>query len=362
MKYIFITCSLFLISLNLFGSSLDFSIKALRTADPTKTLSLSPYALNITLQSLETGSEGITKRELYRLLGKNSNYSTQLEREAILAIPKSKNSAIKIENILFYPPCNTIKESYTEGIKKRLGIMSLSFDSDQFKQLRNNAESPVVTNGLYLSSKCHISTELLRPFPTELTFRGPFHSDTGSVSRSLLYLRDKRTAGYFEDTLCITTELKLHSNFSLFIVLPKNKSIKDFIQTKLNTTYLTSLFASCVESEVDITFPKMTIDSSASVTSHLISLGLKKLFFNFANFCHITPDSVSIKDILHVSNFSINEIGVHCEEASKKVKHPISLKTIQHAIMYNRPFVFFLVHKPSSTCMQTGLYFGDLKK
>ncbi|WP_437957620.1 serpin family protein [Sorangium sp. So ce119] len=197
------------------------------------------------------------------------------------------------------------------------------------------------------------------PFEEDATQPGTFRrGDDTSVTAQMMHGRQVTRHG--ADDGWEAVEIPYHgASVSMFLVMPTAGTAEAF-EASLDGEALEALIASMQYRSVDITMPKFSFGSSASLKEALTGLGMEVAFGPGADFSGILGGGgVQIQDVLHKAVIDVDEAGTEAAAATAVV---LAVSGSGGAvdppepavIVLDRPFFFFISDVPTGAILFAG--------
>jgi serpin B len=198
--------------------------------------------------------------------------------------------------------------------------------------------SMVLTDAVYL----HASWQ--QPFDPRDTANDPFHPTTTS-SVSVPMMSQHGTFGYAENGGVQAVELPYQGGHLVMDVLLPASGTLDTFRSRLTGAQLTSLLGGLRQSNVDLSLPRFTINTSSALTAPLRQLGLTSLFGPDADLSGIAGQgrSLSVSDIVQQAYVAVGEKGTTAAAATGEVVAGAAAPAPHTVVMtVDHPFVYLI--------------------
>ncbi|WP_275936160.1 serpin family protein, partial [Sorangium cellulosum] len=145
----------------------------------------------------------------------------------------------------------------------------------------------------------------------------------------------------------------------MFLVMPA-AGTEDAFEASLDGEALEGLIASMEYRSVDITMPKFSFESSASLKQALEGLGMEVAFGPGADFTGILGGGgIQIQDVLHKAVIDVDEAGTEAAAATAVILAVSGSGGAVDppepaAIVLDRPFFFFIRDLPTGAMLFAG--------
>jgi serpin B len=209
----------------------------------------------------------------------------------------------------------------------------------------------VLVNAIYFDAAWGV------PFEKEATKPGPFETGSGaSVTTDMM--RGTQDTRYGAGEGWEAVEIPYAGTpVSMFVVMPA-KGTADAFEQSLDGAALEALIASMEYRAVDVTMPKFSFESSASLKEALVGLGMEVAFGPVADFSGILEGGgIQIQDVIHKAVIAVDEEGTEAAAATAVILGttgggPLPLDPA--AIVVDRSFFFFIRDMPTGALLFAG--------
>ncbi|XP_065204222.1 leukocyte elastase inhibitor-like isoform X2 [Planococcus citri] len=392
---------------------LSFGIKLnsilLENNGENKNILFSPYNLYTQLALVHLGSNGITRDTISNVLNIPVTFSPKSLQEilqnfsSVLQInpnktylsgvtlhngspvairPTVKASDLKLANGIFVQNeyRGKLKKNYVEDVQlyQQSDIFNVDFTNkgeaakDTINKYISNKtenriprllEHPLAKDTLVvLTSSLYFKSAWRTKFNRDQTKAETFRTDKGNVTVQMMHALLIET-GYAEVPSLGVRVVQLRyidDAFSMFIGLPdENQSLQKVLR-KLTSDQIRTIIdeaARHIGYEIDLKLPKTAFKWSQSVKNYLIELGLAEEIWESPDLSNMMDQSnMTISDIGHGTDITINEEGTEASAASMLIFGPLSGKITQ-TFHVNRPFFFFIYNHNIHTIIFFGTVF-----
>ena len=148
----------------------------------------------------------------------------------------------------------------------------------------------------------------------------------------------------------------LSTDFNMMIVLPDAGKFQE-LDNQLSTEVIKTIINEMQFVNVDLSMPKFDFESTLNANNALKALGMEEAFdVEKADFSGITQeDELMIKDVLHKTTITVDEEGTEAAAASAVIVGIRSFNAEEPiALVIDRPFQFFIMHKPTNAILFMG--------
>jgi serpin B len=143
---------------------------------------------------------------------------------------------------------------------------------------------------------------------------------------------------------------------SMFLVMPAEGTADTFEQS-LDGAALEGIIAAMMPHSVDVTMPKFSFASSASLNEALQGLGMGVAFGDAADFSGMLKGGgIQIQDVIHKAVIDVNEAGTEAAAATAVIIAATGGGGFGEpaAIVLDRPFFFFIRDVPTGALLFAG--------
>lgn len=364
-------------------TSFAFSLYPQLTASEGNSV-FSPYSISTCLSMVYAGARAVTAQEMQRAL--NLSFTPQeiatpsiSLSEALL--PISKGYQLNLASALWLDAKSYILASYRYIIEKqfRAKLANIDFKMQDLALSTINSWIADQTKGkiqnLLLQNDISTSTRLLltnaayfkgtfvRPFDSDVTQEGSFHSLSGDIE-SVDMMEQTAQFLYAENELFQALALpfvgmsKGKGQFALLLCLPKSAQNFDTM-VNLMPDGLNEALIDLQEKKVHIQLPKFTLTKRYNLNTALRQLGMQNPFTTQANFSGIDGRlNLYINQVVHETFFALDESGVVAAAAtgaSMNITSAPSTKPPEEFIA-DHPFLFFIVDLKSQEVLFMGKF------
>ncbi|WP_437989673.1 serpin family protein [Sorangium sp. So ce145] len=222
-------------------------------------------------------------------------------------------------------------------------------------QLLNKNVTPetllVLTNAIYFDAAWHT------PFSESATKPGAFQRGDGtSVTAQMMHGTQPETRYGAGDGWEAVEIPYAGTPVSMFLVLPAEGNA-DALAESLDGAALETIIASTQSRSVDITMPKFSLDTSASLKKALVDLGMGAAFGPSADFSGLIPGGgVQIQDVIHKAVIDVDEAGTEAAAATAVLIAATGAGFFPEPaeIVLDRPFFFFISDLPTGALLFAG--------
>jgi serpin B len=348
----------------------------------------SPLSLSLALSMTLAGAESTTEQEMLEAL----HLSTP-EKEIypsfnalLLAIEKSQEIIkkgsegsqfqINIANSIWGQAGYTFETEFLDTLAKYYGAGIYNVDFRRNPEAAINAINAwvedetqekiqdLIPSGaineltrLVLANAIYFNGSWLYPFDAKNTSQQPFKMlDGPEVTVELMKLSGKSLAYDKGENFQAVSLPYLSTDFNMLIVLPDAGKFQEF-ENQLSPEALKTIIIEMQFLNIDLSMPKFDFESTLNANNVLKALGLEEAFdVEKADFSGITQnDELMITDVLHKTTITVDEEGTEAAAASAVIVGIRSFNPEEPiAVVIDRPFQFFIMHKPTNAILFMG--------
>ncbi|WP_437766040.1 serpin family protein [Sorangium sp. So ce281] len=211
----------------------------------------------------------------------------------------------------------------------------------------------VLTNAIYFDAAWHT------PFNEDATKPGAFQRGDGtSVTAQMMHGTQETRYGAGDGWEAVEIPYA-GTPVSMFLVLPAEGNA-DALAESLDGAALETIIASTQSRSVDITMPKFSFGTSASLKSALTELGMGAAFGPGADFSGLLPvepgEDLFIQDVIHKAVIDVDEAGTEAAAATAVLIGATGSGFFPEPaeIVLDRPFFFFISDLPTGALLFAG--------
>ena len=346
-------------------SSFEFEIiKKLNLRNKGKNLLVSPIGIEILLSLCSNGAEGLTQKEMIKIL-KYKNVDEVNSNANKIIDELDKNDVVKIANGIL-----TKIHPNDKFILK--GLNDYKSNIDELKNYNNvNKWVQNKTNGKIKKIIDHLSPDVMMvllnaiyfeafwkiQFDINHTYNKEFYNIGGSKENiDLMFLRGEKLSYYENDDLkAVKLDYNIPDNsINAIAILPKNEKFLEQSINDLIENLDDNLFYNIVENlnkessitKVNLYLPKFELEYDINLNEILKDLGMLKAFERDAEFQGISSKlKLFINKILQKNYINVNEKGTQACTASEleiMLESYLTKDETAKDFIANRPFLFIL--------------------
>lgn len=234
------------------------------------------------------------------------------------------------------------------------GRVSNVLTSDDFAESRMILTNVISFKGLWSS-----------PFNVSDTTNEPFFNENNEVIGrvNMMYQRAPVPFSNIRDLQAFVIELPYGTDgkYSMLVILPHPKiKLEDTYQRLSNVTIPTILrkLQSDVDEfgleDVDIKLPRFKTSTNVVMNIPLNDMGVYDIFDpELASFRRVTDENIFVSAIVHKADIEVTESGT---VASASTSANFADRISTPSVKANRPFIYFIIEKSTTTMIFGGLY------
>lgn len=207
----------------------------------------------------------------------------------------------------------------------------------------------VLTNAIYFNAAWQ------HPFEENMTAEGDFHPLNGSAVRVPM-MKQTASMRYAEGNNFQAAELPYDGGeLSMLVLVPKSGQFDPF-ESALDWELVDGVISDLAACRVALTMPKFEFNSSFSLKSKLVEMGMPVAFSDKADFSGMTGNhELSITDVLHKAFVSVDESGTEAAAATAVVAGVTSAPPAPPVeLTIDRPFIFLIRDIPTGSIIFAG--------
>ncbi len=400
MKKMLTLIAVIIFSTNIFSQELlvksinDFSFKIYKATKPdSNNFFISPFSINVVLAISNEGAKASTREEIDNLLSIKNIKNRAFEYNKLISKTTNtfdsnfkycyewrgnKTNEILLANSLWINDNADVDSGFIKNINQNFNSEIFRFNEKNMisanKQLKDwvskkTKDKITDINGLINDNKLSIVNAIYfmgewdKPFKIKKTKRNKFYS-LDNEKNDIKYMNNLSRYDYYEDSdiQCVSLPYKC-SQFSMIVILPKEKFGIIEIETKLNRTYFKNIDSLSSFTNVKLSIPQFEIMSEIYLKDKIIEMGFPVMFSNKADFTGLSiNDSLKIGEIIHKTFIKIDEKETEAAAITKsdivvsgysRGKGPLPPPKIFNA---NHPFIFMIVDNRTKAILFTGRY------
>ncbi|XP_045454997.1 serine protease inhibitor 2.1-like [Melitaea cinxia] len=346
---------------------------------------ISPFGIWTLMTGVALGATGRSRSQLARafLLPKNQNTILDGYKNLtkIVLEPKTQGVQLTSKNFVFTDKGFAIYPDFKRALTSNFGAMLIELDFTNPKSAARIANTAIESSGATVSNVLRSDDfEKSRMIVTNvISFKGlwssPFNESDTTVEKfydenkkeigqvKMMYQRAMLPYSNLQAISASVVELPYGNDnkYSMLIILPYPKINVAEVYQKLSVVTLKDIFAK-LESDVkefgiedvDVKLPRFKISTNVVLNKPLNSMGVTDIFNpKLAKFEKVSKNELYISAIVHKADIEVTESGTVASAAtSAYFSDRISTPTIEA----NRPFIYFVIEKSTTTIIFSGIY------
>jgi serpin B len=352
-------------------------------AKPEQNAFFSPYSISTCTAMLVAGAEGETKSEIDRALAFSNDdgptfhearntMAQALERRNHAGNEDQNAQTLHVSNDLwlargFAPTAaflNTLSAYYGAGTflapfasdpeAARAAInQKVAKDTEQLIDELLPAGSIssdvqlVLTNALYFKSRWETQ------FEKSSTNIAPF-TDFAGEAHDTPMMHGRIQGSHFTGPGFEAVALPYSGReLELVAIMPSPGTFSAFV-AGLDAGSVAAAVSSLQSTDLQLTFPKLEIESKVPLKARLMALGMQRAFSGTADFSGLGSPPVFISDALHQATLKLDEEGTEAAAATAFVAVGVSIPPPLIPVVFDHPFVFFIRDVQSNALLFVG--------
>lgn len=332
---------------------------------------LSPLSLNMALGMLMNGAEGETQSEIMQMLGFQQGDMASVNQYYIELLEKLPKVDPKVKNLLansvWHDKEFAVEKAYLDLLKKDFSAEVYGEDFRQASTVNKiNAWAAKHTENkiqkvldeiradqvLFLMNALYFKGDWTKTFDPKNTVKDTFYGAKGKREEEFMSIKDNFPYADMDGFEAVELPYG-NEKYGLVVMLPKGDSVEDMIlgldELKWNAT-----LASLSPQKVQLSLPKMKMETSTELISVLQNMGMKKAFTDGAELGGISKSAQLVVGLVKQDTYvAMDEKGT---EAAAVTTIGVELTSIPQypVIKCDRPFAFAIVEKTSNTIQFIG--------
>lgn len=345
---------------------------------------ISPYGIWTLMTGVALGATGNSYNQLARafILPKNRGNLIKGYKELSSIVLNSKTNAVTLtsKNFVFldndfnvYPEFKrTIQNDFDASVKvldfqdpnsariantyieKSGGRVSNVLRSDDFAEARMLLTNVISFKGLWQS-----------PFNKSETVVEPFYNEGKTVIGSVNMMFQKGQFPYSNIRELESFVLELpygdDGKYSMIFILPYPKLKVNDVYRNFAKFTLKDIFKKLQSDvddfgleEIDVKIPRFHITTNVVMNKPLNDMGVYDIFQpNLANFQRVTNEDIFVSAIVHKADIEVTESGTVASAVSSAY---LADRISSPSFYANRPFIYFVIEKSTTTVLFGGIY------
>ena len=349
----------------------NFAAKLLEGCYTGETVMVSPLSLYAALGMLSNGASGETLKELEEAFGCDVN---ELAKAILyITLRSEKADVVKLANSIWINDIEefSVKDSFLSmcGTYYRSAVKKAPFKNPQTltdlnawvnektkgridKILDRFPEDAVMVllNAMTFDGKW--KEQFIEDYTDE---NGTFHKADGTTQTVSMMHGDAER--YFESDVFEGIEKDYQDGYYLRAYLPKEGKTVSDVLTRLTKDQTVSYLSA---DEIYVSLPKFKSESTLTLNGTLQSMGIKKAFYDEAEFKAMTDAPVYVSQVLQKTYINVDEHGTEAAAVTAIVANLecyVETKVVKNVVL-DRPFVYEIVDAESGVTLFAGVYEG----
>lgn len=346
---------------------------------------ISPFGIWSLMSGVALGATGNTFDELQRafLFPRNGQKLINGYKELTSAVlnPKSSDVTLTSKNFMFLDMSFFINQEFKSIIQTDFQAAVKTLDFADPASAAKNANSYIQNSGAKVSNVLTsddfsesrmILTNVISfkglwglPFNKTDTTEEPFFNDKGAEIGKVNMMYQKAPIPYSN-----IRPLKAHAaelpyghdgKYSMLIILPYPKINYLEVYNNFKKFSLQDVFKNLEADvkqfgaeEIDVRIPRFQISTNVVLNKPLNSMGVYEIFEPVrATFGKVTKEPLFVSAIVHKAEIEVSETGT---VASASTTADFSDRITSPSFQANRPFIYFVIEKSTTTVIFGGIY------
>ncbi|XP_013796441.1 alpha-1-antiproteinase-like [Apteryx mantelli] len=353
-----------------------------READ--KNVFFSPMSISSAFALLALGAKSTTLSQIFEGLGFDSVAEAHVEDihesfHKVLAVLNCTdvNITLNIGNALFTAIGYEPQEAFLKNTKRFYDaeFFSSNFHKEEESKRQINNYVKEKTKGkipelighldrstmMVLVNYIYFKAAWEKPFDPEYTYEdGFFVNINASVSVNMMRRETNYNSYYDQDLSCEVVELPYQGTTRALFILPDDGKMKQ-VEDALSKETICKWDNKLETRRVNLHLPRISISGSYDVEKLFKEMGITDVFSSNADLSGITGNrDLQVSQAIHKALLEVDETGTEAAGATaiiiNKVFHP------SVTIRFNRPFIFIVFDKATSTILFMGKVVNPTEK
>ncbi|CAH2058025.1 unnamed protein product, partial [Iphiclides podalirius] len=348
------------------GRARNFSIELLHyTALETDGhVVISPFGVWTLMTGVALGATGQSYEQLTKafLLPKNRNTLIKGYTNLTKAVLNPNTSAVSLtsKNFVFLDTGFTIYDEFRQTIQDDFGAMIQTLDFKDSSKAADAANSLIQKSGATVSNVLRSDdfTESRMILTNAISFKGlwalPFN--TSETTLEPFYDENHKEIGKRWSFRTGTD-----GKYSMLLLLPYPKVRVTEMYKNFEVVSIKEIFAQLQSDvdeygleEIDVRLPRFRISTNVVLNKPLSHMEVKDIFQpHLASFGRATKEEIFVSAIIHKADIEVTESGT---VASASTSAFLADRIASPNFQANRPFVYFVMEKTTTTVIFGGIY------
>lgn len=347
--------------------------------EEAKNTMVSPFSISQALLMAYNGADGKTKKEFASLLNTKEVSIDELNKThqklSKLLVRHDQKVLFSIANSIWYDNKFPVKKPFVEVNKSYYNaeVSKLNFGdiktvnkingwvanktNQKIKKIIDRIDPSEV---LFLINAIYFKADWQHKFDKSLTTQKTFITSKNSKIKVPMMVTES-SFNYAQNNYGEIVELPYgRGKFSMLLIRPKKK-INELI-SKINSEKLTEWNREMNKQKVIVNLPKFEFSYKKKLNETLQEMGLLQAFQNNANFTKISDISIKISKVLHKTYIKTDEKGSEAAAVTSIGVVMTSAEPQKTIITFDKPFVFIIREKDTSTILFAGKVENPLEK
>lgn len=337
-------------------AAMDFAFRLFTRcfSEDSNTL-VSPLSVSLALGMVLNGAKGATEEEIRRTVA--GDLSPEDYRKALTAyvnaLPSDEKAKFHFANSVWIEKAFRLRWWYEKSTEKqfRAVIERLPFDEEAVRKINDWVkretdgmidsviDSATPEAALYLINALAFDAEWAEIYKESEIGKERFQNLNGTKTEvdamrhtERIYLKAEGCTGFVKPYA--------GSRYSFVALLPdEEENASEFIRGFTAEKYL-KILNSRTLTEVDTMVPKFECDYASILNETLSELGMGSAFGPDADFSGMSPDRISIGEVIHKTHIEVDERGTKAGAVTAVMMKNLCIPTPKPEVILNRPFVY----------------------
>ncbi|NWG52564.1 MAG: serpin family protein [Hydrogenophilaceae bacterium] len=337
---------------------------------------VSPLSVESAFALVYAGARGRTAAEMADVFGYDADFAAAAAAAQARDAALEANGQFAIANAVWVERSFALAPPYVRLVRDRMGAMVAPLDFSDRRSAANTINAWVseataeripsliseafITEDarLVLTNAVYFKADWADQFRANDTREGDFRLASGDTRRAQL-MRQTTRARYFEEDAFQAAEFDYAGDaFALAVFLPRTPDGLPSLEARLGdlTPWLARLSAAN-RAELNLTLPKVEMNTSYDLVAPLQRLGLRAAFSHNADLSGIAGGGLVVSKVIHKAFLKIDEQGTEAAAATAigvEVTSAPAPPPRRIDFTADRPFFLVLRHKPSGQILFLG--------
>merc|ERR1719494_638771 len=380
--------------------------------DGAKNIFFSPYSIASASSMVLTGARGNTKTEIekafhFQKLGTETDFLKGSKKLLDDVAPKSPKVRFDVANKVFVDNGTKLLDAYSSNLKtyfnSEVGIEEFAKAPEKSRKKINSwveSKTEKKIQELFPSGSLSAATRLVLanavyfkgqwsiPFDANDTHEGEFHLDSGDTVKCNMMWKNAKFPMHFDNELGLNVVMLPYAGneYDFIAAVPESggfgfpdfgvqdnddapppldevppppldvklSDLEDKISADTISAWLQKLQdrAKGFVRDIDVFIPKFKVSFDIDLKDYLKGLGINDLFNESADLSGMNGDrNLFCGSAFHKAFIEVNEEGT---EASAATGMGMMLMCMPTQVMFDRPFLYFIVHRQSNAIIFSG--------